>query len=369
MGMRPRLTYANAAGVSLIARGLVGVLALLGAATPTIAGAEPHPSGGRPSGVSTYGSAVVWSRAVGERYQLMASYRGRQFRLPARTRSVPFDADVGPGPGGGPVVVYSRCERDPDLDGGYYVFYYPFYENGRGCRLYSITLAAAHPVERALSFGPGLAKRSLAEPTIWRKRIAFATSGRPKRVYVAPSEGGRARRLRGGPVEGRRPTGLRGLDLRGGRLAFVWSQHVGRCGGHEPDPNIAPFLYRDAVIVEAVRTRRGVTTDVGCDDSAVRLLRRPVWRRDTVLYTATMYSDDDGFTGPVIRAFDTSSNTYQQAVLSADTRTLQYAPGSPSLVARDRYSDYTPYEIFEIAEVDPTFESSRRLDPFRHSRR
>jgi hypothetical protein len=356
--------------MSLILRQLVFILAVLATGAPVIADADAatYPTGGSPSGVSSYGLAVVWSRAVDGRYRLMASYGGRQFRLPAHTRSVPFDADVGPGPGGGPVVVYSRCERDPRVNGGYYVFYYPFYESGRACRLYSIRLAAPHPVERSLAFGPGLAKRSLAEPTIWRQRIAFATSGRPNRLYVAPSGGGRAHRLRSGPVEGRRPTGLRGLDLRGDRLAFVWSEHAGRCGGHEPDPNIAPFLYRDAVILESVRTRKLITTDVACDDSAVRLLRRPVWDRDTVFYTATMYSDD-GFTGPVIRAFDTSSSTYRQAELLSNTRVLQYAPGAPSLVAQDRYSDYTPFEVFEIAEVDPAFEPSQRLDPFRHARR
>jgi hypothetical protein len=265
------------------------------------------------------------------------------------------------------VVVYSRCERDPALRYGGYFDYYPVYESGQRCRLYSIRLAASHPVEKALSFGPRLAALTLAEPTIWRRRIAFATSGRVNGLYVAPANGGHARRLRGGPVAGHRRAGVRGTDLRQGQLAFVWSQHKGHCGGHGPEPRLAPYVVRDAVMLESIRTRRPITIDVACDDSFVRALRRPAWFDNSVYYTALTFREDLS-SQPLIREFDARSNSYRQAELTPNTYTLQYAPGAPALTARYRYGNDYVLRISEVVEVEPSFAPSERLDPSRHQR-
>src|SRR5918992_935338 len=71
------------------------------------------------SAVSAYRGRVVWSRPVAAagRFELMLWHAGAARRLPVPTRRVQFDADIGPGPNGGLVVVYSRCRREaPEHD-------------------------------------------------------------------------------------------------------------------------------------------------------------------------------------------------------------------------------------------------------------
>ena len=53
-------------------------------------------------------------------------------------RSVPFDADAGPGRDGQPVVVYSRCRQEPTLTAG--LAPTPDWQTARGCDVYELPL-------------------------------------------------------------------------------------------------------------------------------------------------------------------------------------------------------------------------------------
>ena len=96
----------------------------------------------RPTQVSAYGSGVLFSKrdpATG-RFKLWYTETGRPpAPLPVADRSVPFDADLGPGAHGHFLAVYSRCAREPrwdpvDEDTP------PNYSLGRGCDLYELDL-------------------------------------------------------------------------------------------------------------------------------------------------------------------------------------------------------------------------------------
>jgi hypothetical protein len=65
----------------------------------------------RPTPLAAWGGVLVWSAwdSTAGGYRLMARTAAGVAALPVAPRPVPFDADVGPGPDGGPVIVYSRC--------------------------------------------------------------------------------------------------------------------------------------------------------------------------------------------------------------------------------------------------------------------
>jgi hypothetical protein len=121
---------------------------------------------------------------------------------------VPFDADLGRGPGGALAVVYSRCRVEPRRDlGGLRL---P--ATGRGCRLYRFDTATGRETRVR---GTG-AEAFL--PAIDASAIAFARRGR-RGVGIYVMRDGTSRRL-AGP---RRSTpGPLTLDLRGHRVAVVW---------------------------------------------------------------------------------------------------------------------------------------------------
>ena len=121
----------------------------------------------RPTQVSAYGSGVLFSKrdpATG-RFKLWYTETGRPpAPLPVADRSVPFDADLGPGAHGHFLAVYSRCAREPrwdpvDEDTP------PDYSRGRGCALYELDLTTER--ERRL---PG----SGVLPSVWKDGLAFA---------------------------------------------------------------------------------------------------------------------------------------------------------------------------------------------------
>jgi hypothetical protein len=182
----------------------------------------------RPTPVSAFQGRAVWSRfdpATG-RYQLVTATAAdpRPAVLPIPSRAVPFDADLGPGPGGSTVAVYSRCAREPfgaGPDG------MPVWSTGRGCDIYVFDFADPQEVR----YGAGNT-RDASEflPSIWGTRIAFARryerrTGRRgiyPYVYVVPIPGDPSERLPGGSrgVTGR--PGPFGLDLAGRSLALGW---------------------------------------------------------------------------------------------------------------------------------------------------
>jgi hypothetical protein len=151
------------------------------------------------------------------RYVLMYSDAGGPpAPLPGvESRSVPFDADLGTGPGGRPLAVYSRCAVDPPHDE--LATSPPDYTRGRGCRIVEYDVLRRRETElRAGGQGEML-------PAVWRDRIAFVrmVRGRP-RLYLRLRRGGAARRLPDGPTRDPfdHPTSL---DLSGRKLAVAWS--------------------------------------------------------------------------------------------------------------------------------------------------
>jgi hypothetical protein len=156
--------------------------------------------------------------------------------VPVAPRRVPFDVDLGPGPDGATVAVYSRCAQDPPAGSG---FAPTLYNRGRGCDLFLFDFATG--AERRLANASSPTATEFF-PTIWRDTLAFGRTYDNKRafpyIYTRPVEGdatstrqpgGARNACRRNPNTGRtscspntvsRPMSL---DLWGRRLAFAWT--------------------------------------------------------------------------------------------------------------------------------------------------
>jgi hypothetical protein len=193
-----------------------------------------------PTAVNAFRSRVVWSSLdpASGKFSLKLLRDGRVRQLGARTRTAPFDVDLGPDAHGRVVAVYSRCRTDP-LAGFSGTGSLAAYEQGRGCHIYRYRFDTGR--ERRLKI-PGASGTSDYRPTIWGPTVVFARvfahrrgvrgaypylysvrlpSGAPRRLpggtrgtYLARHEGGP------GPVS---------LDLRGDQLAFAWLAVLDRC--------------------------------------------------------------------------------------------------------------------------------------------
>lgn len=147
------------------------------------AGAAP-PSGVLATGVSSgpiaaYGDAVAWSAwdDAARGYRIVVSYRGAVRTVPVAPADVPPGLSAGPGPDGGPWLVWSRCNGDGRTS--------PLTE----CDLEAYDVVA--DVVRSLPFAarPGIVERA---PSIWRTRVAYATGdglGRAN-IHVRDLDGG-----------------------------------------------------------------------------------------------------------------------------------------------------------------------------------
>jgi hypothetical protein len=181
----------------------------------------------RPTPVSAYAGHVVFSRydASIAGYRLVEAHASPAgevtTQLAAAPRSVPFDADVGPGADGTPTVVFSRCATEPRLGADQL----PIWATGRGCDVYELPLGATSETRVA---GVSTAASSEYLPSIWRGRVAFA------RVYEQRDSFPYVYVRGDGPSE-RQPGGLRGatglpgpmsLDLAGIRLGLTWGATV-----------------------------------------------------------------------------------------------------------------------------------------------
>ena len=242
--------------------------ALADAADPAVLAREL-----RPTGVTSYAGYTAWSRMTDRecaevrprtcsrlQYSLIINHRGVTYRARVRSRSVPFDADLGPDSRGRPVIVYSRCRRDPSgtTDMGL-----PAYAGGDGCDIYQYDIASR--IERRVR---GLSLRAASEflPSIWRGGIAFfrrsadeaATEAhlllaRSRRKTISlptasRSEDGSPRLdgSAGGP-------GPLAIDLNGGRIGLAWQTAPRTCPG-ETDVSPVGFLRSELRLVRAGRS-------------------------------------------------------------------------------------------------------------------
>jgi hypothetical protein len=227
-------------------------LCVLATAAPAAAAERVIGRAARPTAVSAHGGLAVWSgwSERAQRYRLVAWSRGGGRRvLPVRGQRVPFDADVGPGPSGRPVVVYSRCRRPPDL--GRSSTELPTYVSGRGCDLYLYDPRTRREREIAARSLPGTSEML---PSVWGKRIAFARvyekRSAPQSVYPHLYYGSLTSRS----YPYRLPGGTRGvyekfdstyydggpgpvgIDFDGRRVAYTWNGQAESCrAGDEGD--------------------------------------------------------------------------------------------------------------------------------------
>lgn len=171
----------------------------------------------KPTTIDAYGGRAVWSTwdpAAGA-YRLTESSGGAVRTVPIAPNPVPFPVDLGPGPHGGTIAVYSRCRRPTA---------FAISLNGRkGCDLYAYRFTTRREVKLSHASSPDADE---FWGTVWRKRLAFMRVYRPK--------GGLPRRFLywrslngGGPSHRMQPARARleydppqELDLRGDRLAF-----------------------------------------------------------------------------------------------------------------------------------------------------
>jgi len=191
--------------------------------------------------VAAYGDVVVWSERTsgGGAFRLVAHRGpdGEPTPLPVGERAVPFDVDLGPGPDGRPVAVYSRCAREPRALPATWPAVAP--ATGRGCDLFAYSFATRSERRVEGTNAPGASEFL---PSIWRGRIAFARvferrpglAGTASSLYVRElGPRGRSLRQAGGPRGSSGLPGPTSLDLNGDRLAFGWVWGEGAQGRSE----------------------------------------------------------------------------------------------------------------------------------------
>jgi hypothetical protein len=208
----------------------------------TAAGQAPLATNTAGGPIAAWSSVVAWSAwddAAGG-YRLVVDREGARMVLPVAAQQFPFDVQAGPGPDGGPWLVWSRCEGGSAT------------EPSGDCDVVAWDVAAGR--EQRVAEAATQGRREFA-PAIWRGRIAFAhrrigrqTRRTRTRLAVAPVAGGRARAAPGMPVGNcggapfwcgsARPTDVVSLALRDDALAVSASYGVdgnrpGICGFQE----------------------------------------------------------------------------------------------------------------------------------------
>jgi hypothetical protein len=199
----------------------------------------------RPTQMSAYGSGLLFSKRdpASGRFKLWYTETGRPpAPLNVPDRSVPFDADLGPGAHGHFLAVYSRCSQEPkwnplDDDAP------PDYTRGRGCDLYELDLTTG--VERRLPASSTTASEVF--PAVWKDGLAFTRvySATNIRLYSRTGNG-RSRLMPGGPAKGH----TTGVDLYGRRLAFGWA-YPGRYDGPASDLRLDDTKTATARVIDS----------------------------------------------------------------------------------------------------------------------
>lgn len=213
---------------------LIGLGVLHADATPASAAELRVASEIKGTPLTAFEGHLVWSSYRGDirRYVLMHRLRGVNRRLAAvESRSVPFDADLGPSDRGGVAVVFSRCRVEVPT-GQTLSLDQPQYTAGRGCDIYRLELEKGAKVRK---LPESTDRYSEVLPTIWKRQLAFARrddrvsearggqadfySGRPARRVATGPRGETGTKTygvyRGGP-------GALAADLRGTRLVYTW---------------------------------------------------------------------------------------------------------------------------------------------------
>ncbi len=236
---------------------------------------------------------LVWSRLdrEAERFRLITRYGGRTSRVPIPGRKTAFDVDLGPGPGGRTVAVYSRCRVEPGP--------FPRVARPRGCGLFLYDFERRR--ERRLR-RVGVAGRSEFRPSIWRNRVAFASV--PDRPPTPEEVSGdvRVRSLDGGgqtdrylgsgaPLADSPDPAVLSVDLRGDQLVFVWKIVVDRCrADEEPDQLGFGSEHHELWLARGTGTKTLVEKGCAGRDPAGAFLN-PYLTSNTVGYGVKVFGD------------------------------------------------------------------------------
>ena len=271
----------------------------------------------RPTPISAYAGHVIWSQfdagVAGYRlFEAHASPAGQvTTQLAAAPRSVPFDADIGPGADGAPTVVYSRCATEPRLGADQL----PVWATGRGCDVFALALGATAETRVA---GVSTGGSSEFLPSIWRDKVAFA------RVYEARNSNPYVYVRGGDGPSARQPGGLRGetglpgptsLDLAGIRLALTWGATVN--GDYRSDARLDTTTGGHELLE--------FTTGQGRGERVV----------NAFVFSGRMWWAHETDTGPLheYRRWRISKRKLERAPIPADRQpTLSIAPQSVSSV-------------------------------------
>ena len=233
-----------------------------------------------PAPIAAYGNRVVWSQPNGVgRFELVQRVgNGPIVRLPVRTRSVPFDVDLGPTRDGRVFAVYTRCATEPTRT----LWGIPEYETGNGCHIYALDLGRGRE-ERVRNVSSPVGSEFW--PTYWKGELGFARryDDKPSAyVYVKDVASSRpSERLRGGRSFGSLDGVPLQLELYGSRLAFVWWLR--------DDPGDAYELR-----VDTVGTSQGVVLDRSRGGQTARLVGWPAFEGGRVFWARQCFGDPSG---------------------------------------------------------------------------
>ena len=282
---------------------VLALAALASSAAPSIAGVDTLAEVLAPSPISAYGGVLAWSTfdPSTQTYTLMVRSGGvtRAAGVPTRTR--PFDVDAGPGPGGEPLLAYSRCTTEDN--------------RGRppaaGCSLYLYDVGNGS--ERRLSIGR---RRGLSQthPAIWRDQIAWVWTSDDyldtnPRLVLSKLDGSRRRIVNAitryrcwrnynpvppricGPTTSRR---VNGIDLSPAGVAIVQSYSCpqangvsGGCGGGNGQ--------RDVVFARGGAHPRRIADSISGENGQAFV--GPVFDGGALLFARACHGGDPG--GPV----------------------------------------------------------------------
>lgn len=230
----------------------------------TVLSVEPNDTA-----IDGWGGWLVWSRRSDDgTFGLVArAPDGTGVRLPVPAQKAPIDASIGPGPDGGPLVVYARCTR-------------PESARPTGCDVHRIDPRTGVDAPVPSASAPGVDERA---PAVWGDRIAFSRSvGRPsaRRSAVALSTLDAQKPTTPAiypPDKERIGTGRRNfqaytpdsIDLRGSTLAYVW--------------HATGLRDRWRLVVQRGSGRGRVVLTASTTSNTVRRLGRPVLSATDVL--------------------------------------------------------------------------------------
>jgi hypothetical protein len=201
--------------------------------------------------VRAWGATALLSVREGSGYRL-ATQRGAQAPVPLpgiAPATQPFEADIGPGPGGSPVIVFARC-------------------NGHGvCRLMRTTLAGNEEIAIGGSAGVNGFEHA---PAVWDDRVAFARrfANGTEQVYVRP-------------LQASKPT--RSVRLPAIPRPRCEAVKRSRCGSVVFLPTVVELSMRGSMLAETVDL--GVIEEELCDRTEIRLIDLATRRGRQVTYS------------------------------------------------------------------------------------